>query len=234
MVSLGSANAWSRSVVQRSMPWRSASARSLSSLRPTRTGSGQIMRPSRVGTPPCSRMATIDRTRCWLVPMRPVTPFMITPSRILPAGCSGCLWAVRAGIVFTLRGHILSSAMADARRRSSRANVTISDVAGHAGVSPATVSRVLNGGYPVAEVTRLQVQKVVNDLGYIRNAHAQALRGTSTGVVGVNLHDVADPYFSEIVDGIQEVATAHRRLVVLCNSLRDPENELQYVQMLRG
>src|SRR6266567_32503 len=172
MVSLGSANAWSRSVVQRSMPWRSASARSLSSLRPTRTGSGQIMRPSRVGTPPCSRMATIDRTRCWLVPMRPVTPFMITPSRILPAGSSGCLWAVRAGIVFTLRGHILSSAMADARRRSSRANVTISDV--------------------------------------------------------------ADPYFSEIVAGIQEVATAHRRLVVLCNSLRDPENELQYVQMLRG
>ncbi len=124
--------------------------------------------------------------------------------------------------------------MADARRRSSRANVTISDVAGHAGVSPATVSRVLNGGYPVAEVTRLQVQKVVNDLGYIRNADAQALRGTSTGVVGVILHDVADPYFSEIVAGIQEVATAHRRLVVLCNSLRDPENELQYVQMLRG
>ena len=123
--------------------------------------------------------------------------------------------------------------MAD-RRKSSRGNVTISDVAGHAGVSPATVSRVLNGGYPVAAATRQQVERVVQDLGYIRNAHAQALRGSSTGVVGVILHDVADPYFSEIVAGIQEVAAAQRRLVVLCNSMRDPENELRYVQMLRG
>jgi LacI family transcriptional regulator len=120
------------------------------------------------------------------------------------------------------------------RRATLGINVTISDVATTAGVSPTTVSRVLNGGYPVAEPTRLQVEKVVRDLGYIRNAHAQALRGTSTGVVGVIIHDVADPYFSEIVAGIQEVAAANRRLVVLCNSLRDPASELQYVQMLRG
>ncbi len=120
------------------------------------------------------------------------------------------------------------------RLKTPRDNVTIADVAGHAGVSPATVSRVLNGGYPVAASTRQQVERVVQDLGYIRNAHAQALRSSSTGVVGVILHDVADPYFSEIVAGIQEVATASRRLVVLCNSLRDPENELRYVQMLRG
>jgi len=120
------------------------------------------------------------------------------------------------------------------RRASQGTNVTMSDVATNAGVSPTTVSRVLNGGYPVAEPTRLQVEKVVRDLGYIRNAHAQALRGTSTGVVGVIIHDVADPYFSEIVAGIQEVAAANHRLVVLCNSLRDPATELQYVQMLRG
>jgi LacI family transcriptional regulator len=120
------------------------------------------------------------------------------------------------------------------RRASRGTNVTISDVATDAGVSPTTVSRVLNGGYPVAKPTRLQVEKVVRELGYIRNAHAQALRGTSTGVVGVIIHDVADPYFSEIVAGIQEVAAAHQRLVVLCNSLRDPASELRYVQMLRG
>jgi LacI family transcriptional regulator len=113
-------------------------------------------------------------------------------------------------------------------------NVTISNVASKAGVSPTTVSRVLNGGYPVAHQTRAQVEKVVRDLGYIRNAHAQALRRTSTGVVGVIIHDVADPYFSEIVAGIQEVAAANNRLVVLCNSLRDPKSEMQYVQMLRG
>jgi LacI family transcriptional regulator len=120
------------------------------------------------------------------------------------------------------------------RRATRGANVTISDVATDAGVSPTTVSRVLNGGYPVAKPTRAQVEKVVRELGYIRNMHAQALRGTSTGVVGVVIHDIADPYFSEIVAGIQEVAAANQRLVVLCNSLRDPASELQYVQMLRG
>jgi LacI family transcriptional regulator len=127
---------------------------------------------------------------------------------------------------------ILSCAMM--RRATWGANVTISDVATNAGVSPTTVSRVLNGGYPVAKPTRLQVEKVVRELGYIRNAHAQALRRTSTGIIGVIIHDVADPYFSEIVAGIQEVAAANQRLVVLCDSLREPASELQYVQMLRG
>jgi LacI family transcriptional regulator len=130
---------------------------------------------------------------------------------------------------------MLDDAMsATAKRPRNRASVTISEVAKNAGVSPATVSRVLTGGYPVAAETRLQVERVVEDLGYIRNVHAQALRGTSTGVVGVIIHDVADPYFSEIVAGIQEVAAANRRLVVVCNSLRDPDSELSYVQMLRA
>ena len=124
--------------------------------------------------------------------------------------------------------------MASRLKNAKSGNATISNVASKAGVSPTTVSRVLNGGYPVARETRAQVEKVVRDLGYIRNAHAQALRRTSTGVIGVIIHDVADPYFSEIVAGIQEVAASNGRLVVLCNSLRDPRSELQYVQMLRG
>jgi LacI family transcriptional regulator len=120
------------------------------------------------------------------------------------------------------------------RRPNGRANVTISDVAEHASVSPATVSRVLNGTYPVAGVTRARVQKAVRELGYVRNAHAQALRGTSTDVVGVIINDVADPYFSEIMAGVQEIAAASGTLIVLCNSLRDPDSELQYMEMLRG
>src|SRR5262252_6130281 len=95
--------------------------------------------------------------------------------------------------------------------RTSRANTTIRDVANHAGVSPATVSRVLNGGYPVAEIKRTQVERAVRELGYIRNAYAQALRRTSSGVVGVIIHDVADPFFAQIAAGIQEVAAGPRR-----------------------
>ena len=67
---------------------------------------------------------------------------------------------------------------------------TITDVARRAGVSVATVSRVLNGNYPVAEPTRARVVDAVRDLGYVANAHARALLTSTSGTVGVILHDV--------------------------------------------
>ena len=112
--------------------------------------------------------------------------------------------------------------------------LTISDVASRAGVSVATVSRVLNGNYPVAEPTRARVLEAVRDLGYIANAHARALIKATSGTVGVILHDVGDPYFAEIVRGIQEVADANGRLVVLSSSMRDPAREITYIEMLRA
>src|SRR3954454_1866245 len=87
MVLFLSLRAASRSVVTRWTCACAASARSLASLRPTRMGSGMITSSSEILTPPCLMMATIERMRCWLVPMRPVTPFMMIPilcSRILP------------------------------------------------------------------------------------------------------------------------------------------------------
>ena len=90
-VSFLSASAASRSVVKRVRPCALASAASFSSLRPTRIGSGITRSPLASATPPSLRMATIERTRCWFVPMRPVTPFMMMPSRftaiaVLPCG----------------------------------------------------------------------------------------------------------------------------------------------------
>ena len=81
--SSGLANAASRSVVQRSIPWSRARRESLSSFRPTRMGSGKTRSPFDRTTPPCSRIATIERIRCWFVPIRPVTPCMIIPSRFV-------------------------------------------------------------------------------------------------------------------------------------------------------
>ena len=112
--------------------------------------------------------------------------------------------------------------------------VTITDVASRAAVSVATVSRVLNGNYPVAEPTRARVMRAVQDLGYVANAHARALIKSTSGTVGVILHDVSDPYFAEIVRGIQEVADRHGKLVVLCSSMRDPAREVTYIEMLRA
>src|ERR1700761_6792858 len=56
------------------------SSLSLDSLRPTRTGSGMIVSSALTRTPPCLMIASIERMRCWLVPMRPVTPFMMMPT----------------------------------------------------------------------------------------------------------------------------------------------------------
>lgn len=112
------------------------------------------------------------------------------------------------------------------------ANIT--DVARRAGVSTATVSRVLNRNYPVSDGVRQRVLDAVRDLGYVANAHARALLTSTSGTVGVILHDVSDPYFAEIVRGIQDVAARENRLVVICNSLREPGREITYIEMLRG
>jgi LacI family transcriptional regulator len=112
------------------------------------------------------------------------------------------------------------------------ANIT--DVARRAGVSTATVSRVLNRNYPVSDGVRQRVLEAVRDLGYVANAHARALLTSTSGTVGVILHDVSDPYFAEIVRGIQEVAAREDRLVVICNSLREPAREIAYIEMLRA
>src|ERR1700683_2774162 len=69
----------SRSVVYFVTDVRAHSSLSLDSLRPTRIGSGMMTSFALTRTPPCLMMASIERIRCWLVPMRPVTPFMMMP-----------------------------------------------------------------------------------------------------------------------------------------------------------
>jgi len=111
--------------------------------------------------------------------------------------------------------------------------VTLTAVAQRAGVSPATVSRVLNGGYPVAVETRKRVERAVRDLDYVVNAHARALLHSTSGIVGTILNDLSDPFFALVFRGIQSAASDLRRLVVTCNTADDPDREFTYIQMLR-
>ncbi len=111
----------------------------------------------------------------------------------------------------------------------------LTDVAHKAGVSLATASRVLNGSTRgVTAELRTRVLAAAEALRYVPNAHAQALARASTSTVGVIVHDVSDPYFSEIMRGIQRVAGENGRLVMICNSYRDPERELAYVRLLHA
>ena len=109
------------------------------------------------------------------------------------------------------------------------------DVAQRAGVSVATASRVLSGNADgVAQPRREAVLTAARMLHYVPNAHAQALARAGTTQIGAILHDVSDPYFSEIIRGIQRAAVEADRLVTVCNSYRDTERELAYVQLLRS
>ncbi|GAB3003088.1 LacI family transcriptional regulator [Amycolatopsis acidiphila] len=108
--------------------------------------------------------------------------------------------------------------------------VTLLEVARHAGVSQATASRVLNGSprIPGAGLTE-RVRKAAAELGYVPNAQAQALARSLTGLVGLVVRDIADPYFSSIARGVQHVAREHDRQVLLSCTEGDLGAELEAV-----
>lgn len=111
--------------------------------------------------------------------------------------------------------------------------VSIVDVAKRANVSITTVSRVLNGStHPVSEETRARVLEAAEALNFSPSALAQAMVTRATRIVGVIIGDAVDPYFATIVRGVEDVARQHGYLVIVCNSDREPEIELQYLHTL--
>ena len=113
--------------------------------------------------------------------------------------------------------------------------VNLRDVAHRAGVSVPTASRVLSGSdYPVAQNLRARVIEAARELDYVPNAQAQALLRGDPRTVGVLVGTVDDPYFSEIVNGVQDVATAQHLLVTICNTDRDIDRELEYFRLLQA
>jgi LacI family transcriptional regulator len=114
-------------------------------------------------------------------------------------------------------------------------HVTLDDVARLAGVSLATASRVLsNSPRAVRPELRERVLEAAARLAYTPNAHARALARSSSEVVGLVVHDIADPYFSSIAAGVMRVAEEQGAMVVLGTTLREPEREIEYVAMLRA
>ncbi|WP_166354750.1 LacI family DNA-binding transcriptional regulator [Phytoactinopolyspora limicola] len=106
---------------------------------------------------------------------------------------------------------------------------TIYDVARHADVSAATVSRVLNGRGSVDPTLTERVLAAVAELGYRRNAVARNLRKQQTSLWAVIISDVQNPFFTSMVRGIEDVASAAGCSVVLCNSDENPEKESKYI-----
>ena len=112
---------------------------------------------------------------------------------------------------------------------------SITEVARRAGVSIATVSRVVSDAdYAVSPATRDRVLEAARELDYVPNALARGLLKSRVPVVGVIVHDITDPYFAEVVRGVEDAAAEAGHLVISCSSERDPARELEYVRLLRS
>jgi LacI family transcriptional regulator len=112
---------------------------------------------------------------------------------------------------------------------------TLADVAQRAGVSKATASRVLGGSQDrVSSRLTERVVQAATELNYVPNPHAQALARASSPSVALIVHDIDDPYFSEIARGALSAAARHERLVMIGATFRDPEREVAYVREMRA
>lgn len=109
--------------------------------------------------------------------------------------------------------------------------LTIRDIARLAGVSPATVSRVINGRPEVSEPVREKVLQVVAEHGY--TVTRPPLTGMHSGLVGVTLPLIHHSYFSEILAGIAEAFYEHEIPMVLCPTLHEHDREVTLLQRLR-
>jgi LacI family fructose operon transcriptional repressor len=109
----------------------------------------------------------------------------------------------------------------------------IKDVAKRAGVSVASVSRVLARHTGVSEATRQRVLEAVEALDYRPDLAARRLRSRRTDTVGLIVSDIRNPFFTEVSRAVEDVAYQNRMRVILCNADEDPTKEALYLELMR-
>jgi len=112
--------------------------------------------------------------------------------------------------------------------------ITITDIAKKAGVSLATVSRVLNNSGYVKVETRAKVLSAIKETNYTPSAIARSLSKSETNTIGVVVPDITNSYFGEIIKGISEVAEALNLNIILFNTDDNLEKELKALDLLKG
>jgi LacI family transcriptional regulator len=111
---------------------------------------------------------------------------------------------------------------------------TLKEVAKAAGVSTATVSNVLNDTKYVSEELKQKIFNVMHELNYQPNALAKSLRVKESKLIGLMISDIANPFFSLIVRGIEDTLNENGYNVLLCNSDSDIEKEKKYLEIMMG
>jgi LacI family transcriptional regulator len=119
---------------------------------------------------------------------------------------------------------MLESAQGEPEVRNGRP--TIVDVARAAGVSKSTVSLVISGSGLVAESTRERVSRAMSELGYIYHRGAATLRGAKSGLLGMVINDLSNPFFVELAIGIEEACQGGAFIPFLANVSENPVRQL--------
>jgi len=110
--------------------------------------------------------------------------------------------------------------------------VTMADVAREAGVSLMTVSRVVNNKGEVSEPTRRRILEVIERLGYRPSGIARSLATSRTGIIGLIVPDISNPFFADLAKGVEKVAYAEGYNVFLCSTEENPQRELDVLESL--
>ena len=116
--------------------------------------------------------------------------------------------------------------------RRGGGKTTIREVAAHAGVSVATVSRVLNGTYAAPPATRERVLRAVAELEYVASANARQLAAPS-GLIALVVNDITAPFFMTVASGVEEQAAADGRVCLVCSTRGSSARELAMVNLMR-
>ncbi|AWK89619.1 LacI family DNA-binding transcriptional regulator [Azospirillum thermophilum] len=111
-------------------------------------------------------------------------------------------------------------------------SVSIKDVAREAGVSVATVSRVLGNG-PVSEALRKRVEDAVRRTGYRPNLSARRLRSQHSQTIGLIVSDIRNPFFTAVSRAVEDAAYHAGMRVILCNTDENPEREAMYLRLMQ-
>ncbi len=108
--------------------------------------------------------------------------------------------------------------------------VSIKDIANKAKVAPSTVSRALNDHPRIGLETRLSIQKLAKNMGYVRNEAARHLVAQKSGSIGVSIVDLADPFYADITQGIEDTANQFGYQLLMASHKKDMQRELKVVQ----
>lgn len=111
---------------------------------------------------------------------------------------------------------------------------TIVDVARLAGVTPTTVSRVINNRGYISEKTRNKVYEAMDELGYQPNEIARSLTKQKSNTIGIIVPHIAHPYFAKLISNLENEASKKDYKVILCNSKEKAEKEKQYLDMCKS